>query len=342
MAIMLTCSCGKMLRVKDDVASDKVACPKCQAVLSLAEHREKKKKDSVPPPPAPDDEFVEPVFDDASGTIPTAAEEYVEVAPERVRRTKKQRKRSKARREGLEKLSFGLYLHLAGPFLFLPAMWTGWLALALLLLARNPDLSEAMAPVTFLEITSGIFLILSALVEIPTVVLCLRVPDGTARGLLIGSAACRLLGFLFAVLLMFLADARAVMLALAFATTIASWALWMCFLARVGRYLGRPEFTSEALRTMASGLTTLIATVFILFLIMVMIMLIVWIKILFARYALFVTSVSVFLACVRIAIAVGRIDSVVGFFLAPTGIPFIFNRHLSLVSSLRGVLERRI
>jgi hypothetical protein len=302
-----------------------------------------KEKPAAPPPPAPSMELdaASPVFEDDPEPVPAAEDEFVEVSPEPVKRSKKERKQSRAKRRGLEKLSFGLALHLVGPFVFLPSMWTGWLALALLMMAQIPDLSEAAAPVQFLEITSGIFIVLAALVEIPTALLCMRVADGAARGLLIASLACRMLGVVFAGALFIVPEVRTIMLVLAFAVSIAAWVLWMWFLARVGRYMDRREFSTEAWRTLASGLTTMIGSLLMLFMVAGIIMIIVYIRITLARYILFVTAVSVFLACVRISLAVGRIESATGFFLAPTGIPYIFNRHLPLVSSLRVVIERR-
>jgi hypothetical protein len=339
--------------VPEETAAKKVACPKCQTITAVAAFE-------LPPPAEPPPAALpEPVVPDLSVGPPEALDEYdvpelVAEEPEiipvidevrsvalPVKRSKKHRKKSRSRREGLEKLSLGLGLHVPAPFLFLPAMWTGWIGLVLLMASILPELNEAIAAVTFLEITSGIFLLLATLADIPPILCCWRLPDGPARGLLAAALSCKGLVVLFAVLLFFLESVRPAMLILAMAAAIASWILWMCFLRRVGRFLDRPEFSTEAMQTMVSGLKTLVVTVAFLFMVVGMVMLIVQIKFVFARYALFTTSVSVFLACVRIALAVGQIDSFSGFFLGPTGIPFIMNRHLAMIGSLRMVIERR-
>jgi len=357
MPTQLTCTCGQLLRVPDEIAAKKIACPRCQAVILLADKRPARpdlapagysKVQEAPlldmsldTPELIDDAMEPELLDETPELLPVAPATAAAGAAESARPAKKKKRQARERRKSLEKVSLGLAFHVVAPFVFLPSMWTGWIALALLMMSNEPDLSDAAVPFTFLAVTSAIFMILTALVDIPTAVFCLRVQDGAARGLLIASLACRGLAIALSVLVFFLESLRATMLLLAFAPTIASWVLWMCFLSRVGAYLDRPEFTGEALRTLLSGVKTLVATVAILFMVAGMFMLIVYIKIVFARYALFSVSVSVFFAMVRIFLAVGQIDSVVMFLLAPTGIPFIFGRHLPLVGSLRTVIERR-
>ncbi len=344
------CDCGQTLQVLDPRAARQVACPACQAVIVLADPQAG--KPPAPPPAAPPP--VEPPPRETAPIIPAAADnwevvpvqqnELVEVTPERepeARPRKKQRKKAQARRRGLEKLSLALVIDLGGTLVFLPAMWTGWLGLALLLISWLPDASGAANPAKLFQILSGFGLAVTALIEIPATLLCLNLPDAGARGILAGSLACRSAGLVFAILSLFLTGLREVLLLLAFGLTIGGWVLWMCFLAWVGRYLDRREFTTEALHAVVSGLITLVATLLLLLMAAGMVMLIVWIKIWIARSMLSVISLTVFLACVRISVALGRSDTVLESLLTPTGIPFVFNRQLPLVSSLRAVIERR-
>jgi hypothetical protein len=339
MSVQITCQCGKQLRIRDEyLAAGKVACPLCHAIMEV-------------PPAAP----VAPVqiLDDQSlhvealKEIPEIYEEPEEVVPEKrgkadkhPKSEKKKRKEARTRRHGLNKANWGLAFYYATPFLFIPALAAGTLALGLLMMSNVERLEKAVQPVTFLLISGAIFLILVGLMELPTSILCLGVADTNCRTVIIMSLVIRTFGVVLAVLVLALPDLRPWLFMGALFTMILSWVLWMSFLHLLARYLDQRDLARYVMDTLWAGVGAMIVSVGTVISFMLVIMLIVSLKVVFVQALIAFTALSIFGGIIRILAVMGKFDSLLVFFLSPTGIPYAL-KNLDLVGSVRMVIARR-
>jgi hypothetical protein len=325
MAIRLTCQCGTVLQVQDDAAGKMVGCPRCQAVMSAP------RAASYPPPNLP-------------GELLAEAEEPEEVWPldpaEVPKAGRKRKSKAKARRRGLERVSTALGFHYASPFVVLAAVLTGCLGLAFMTAAQHPALEEMQQPVRFFVVASDILLLLAGLLEIPVLIFYFAVPDGVARGLALGSFGLRLCTVVLAVLSLILPDAGLALTAVALVMLLGSWVLWMVSLQRLALYLNRNEMAEHALQLLRSGLLTLLGSLATIFGAALVIMLIATMKFAFVRYLVGFVALSIFGGLVKIAAILREGDSFFGFFLAPTGVPYVL-RYFDQIDSLRTVIARR-
>jgi hypothetical protein len=326
MAIRLTCQCGAVLQVTDDAAGKSVACPKCQAITSAP-----LMAPIFSPPDIPESPFRTTVRpDDITRNEPA----------ERKAGRKRRRQARMERQQGVDRLNFGLGFHYASPFVALASVLTGGVALGLMLAAQNSELAKLEPPARFFLITSNVFLLLAALLEIPVTVFALALSDGAFRGLVLGSLGLRCVAVALAILSLILPDASVALTAVALTTLLASWVVWVIALRRVGVFLGQAGVKEGTMQNLKSGLLTLAGGLVSLFALVLVAIIIASLKYPFARSLVGVIALSMFGGIVKIAAVVREADSFFGFLLAPTGVPFVWS-YYELISGLRVVLDRR-
>src|SRR5262249_55284680 len=116
--------------------------------------------------------------------------------------------------------------------------------------------------------------------------------------------------------------------------------MWIFMLRRLAVYLERPEMVDGAMQNLRSGLLTLAGGLATLFGAVLVIMLMAGLKYSFARWLVGSIAISTFGGLIKIMVVLREGDSFVGFFLAPTGIPFVF-KYYDGVGSMRTVIANR-
>jgi hypothetical protein len=122
---------------------------------------------------------------------------------------------------------------------------------------------------------------------------------------------------------------------LALAVLCAGWAYWLAFLCRVGQALGRDGIADGATRTLRSGLGTLACSLLLAFVLGVAVAVLVRLP----DLIWFVTP-GFAGAAATVAYMGGGFDSLLTFFLTPTGVPFALE-YVNFISGLRMFILRR-
>jgi hypothetical protein len=315
MPIRHSCECGAELLLREEQRAQGLACPRCrkQIVAAPAEA-------SVQASPGV------PGRAQRSGGG-AAPEQQLEVSERDLDISRPVRK-PKIDRRGLGRVSQALTFHYVLPFLFLSAAGSGLLALIFTLGVRVFELGQLVEAAHGLFFFSGVLFLITGIGAIPGIALGLiGTPPKAGRGLLLLSLGLLCAGLLPATLLLILQDHRWVFFVVALITFLGSWSMWIGSLVRLGKILRRPELAEECRRTLVHGIRVAVVCTITLMVGGLAMMLIV-------RYpiAFWAVGPMFFGALATIAFSLGGFDSFLGFFFAPTAIPFArihqFHRRL--------------
>jgi hypothetical protein len=280
---------------------------------------------------------------------PAKADE--EVAPAEEAEGKK--RKGRARRRGLRWVNVGLAVHYGGMLVFLLGLAAGWVAVVLLLGALvslgtgRRDTAPTASALGMLLFSGVLFLSSSGLVAVSSVAdivssaFCLRVPDGTSRGLLIASLCARLLALPVAVVVYLFAPAGLVTLASG-ALVVLGWVLWVLFLRGLALSLKQPKLGEEAVSITFGVLKFTLGWVVALAVVVVVVFFfaaLVRVGGCFA-YGLLFAIATAFAGFVRYLIVSDRFESITMLLLYPTGIPLVL-RYLDLIGTTRMIILRR-
>jgi hypothetical protein len=238
-------------------------------------------------------------------------------------------------RRGVRLVHLGLAFHYPAPVAFAVATLTTCLTLGLAGAAHSPKMASAEGPATFFACVSAAFFLLTGLLEVAPSLLGLALTDTTGRSLFAAAFAVRCLACLLACLVFIFPTYAPGHLGLALMAMVIAWVLWMAGLYRVGYSVNRKDITEGVVRTTFRGLRTLglaLAVMLVLFGMLIS----------SVRYPflLFIFPPAMIGSVLRIAFILGDFDSMVRFFFAPTGIPFLLE-YINFISSVRTILERR-
>lgn len=279
------------------------------------------------------------VLDEEGDRLEQEEREDEEYRKERERRRNRRKKRK--RYAGLNKVVAGLGFHYVGAILFLGALWGLWLGFGAVLagmITGVPDVHVAGFAVTMLFL--GVVLAaLATVVEIPAAILCLAMPDGKSRGLLIGSMVAR--GLLLLTLVWFvLAESKSGPAFLLTLLMIAAWILWMSFLRQIGEYVDQRHLSASVARVMFHAVFAVLAILIFLFVLSLFVRLLIVARSPFLRFFIVVGLAGPLATFVTAWYKISQQDSILMVVLYPTGIPFLMN-YLETVAGIRTVLMRR-
>jgi hypothetical protein len=350
MPTVITCSCGKKLAIPDHLAMRKIACPACRTVLVAPAAAGPKPEGPAAPPAAktvPMEVIVEPTPAPAKkggpAAPPASKNDPVEVLvePEDLDKAERKRKRdARARRRGLDRVNLSLAFHYAAIFLVYAGLWAMIIAVNLNVAYRYSDSDKTRSAMTFFYFAAATCILLTGLVHLVIFILCLALPDGSARKFLIGSHAAWLVVFGLAIWALCSFDLRLPALGGAVLFLLGSWALWMFFLRRTASVSGQRDIADECVPVLWRGLATMLALVVILTLITLYVMLVMSFKFAWVRFVIFFFSLSILMGVMRIAAATRFFESFTHALLFPTGFLSVL-RYLDLVGSLRMNIHRR-
>jgi hypothetical protein len=267
-------------------------------------------------------------------------EDLPELYPVADKRERKRARRARARRLGLNRVNLGLAFHYAVVLAVFAGLWAGVLAIMFRLAAWYTGEDEALATMTVFFCVSSVCLLLAGLVQTVTFVLCLAVPNGLARGLLIGSQACWAVVLPLAGWVLWPTDFRVPALGGALFFLFASWALWVLFLRGTAEAIKQPELAESCVHILWRGLWTTLLVVVLLTLATLYVMLLDVVQYQFLRFFVVGVTVMTLIGLSRIAAATGFFESAVHFLLFPTGVLPIL-KYLDLIGSMRMVILRR-
>jgi hypothetical protein len=331
MPFKLTCPCGKRFLIPDEDAAKRFACPLCKTVVPGPRYGSEPA--TISREKGVDSPFLS-LEEDLEEVVPE------EVVPEEDKPDRKKKKQAKVKKQGLAMVSRGLAINYASTFVVFVAVWLGIVAAVLTLAAQISESEKVASAMTFFYSASSFALFLAGVLEMATLVLCMAVPDGSARRFLFLSLVAWPLVFGFAVLALWAEEFRYLMLATAFLALFGAWTLWMFFLRRTAVYIKQPEIAEEARRTFWKGLWTMVLLAVLLMVLILYGSLLIYVKLQFLRYFLIFLGVTVFLGMIRIAAVTSYFESVVHFLLFPTGMLYILT-YLNLIGSVRMVIWRR-
>ncbi len=249
-------------------------------------------------------------------------------------------------------MNVGLAIHYGGMGAFLLALIAGWLAVILLVgafvsLKAQPRLEPSvkilgtLAASAFLFLSSNALAAIGTLTDIVSSFFCLRVPDGTARGFLIGALCTRLLALPVGVALMFFVPYGFAVLS-SIVLAIIAWCLWIGFLRTLALSLKQPILAREAIDVTLSAVKLGVSWVVGTGTVIGVIFLMVTMRRLGGCFMgfLILSSISVVAGLARFLILSDRFSSMTNLFLYPTGIPLIM-RYMDLIGTLRMIILRR-
>src|SRR5207302_304141 len=98
----------------------------------------------------------------------------------------------------------------------------------------------------------------AGILEVPSSILCLWVPDASSRRLLIGALLLRPLSLLASCWFILSTAHRQLALGTALLFLVAGWVLWMCFLRQLALCVKEVAMGDEAVRLLGSGFVTLV------------------------------------------------------------------------------------
>jgi hypothetical protein len=336
MPALVTCRCGAVVRVPAARKKARIVCPRCQAELHSHSGEEGIRTTPSPAKASPAAAIQGAPMPPVPSVATDTKDVPVEVAPDAELVDKDRKRGLRAQRRGLKWVYLGLALHFPAPILFALATLTACLALGLSAVGQSPrfDSIRPSAQV-FCYISASLYLLLT-LVELAPNLLALSLTDptgrtffGTAFGIRCGVCLCAILVFLFPTY-------GPGQLGLALVTSVGAWAFWMWGLYRLGDSVNRNDICEGVGRTTLRGLKTLglaLASMIVLFTVVFISIRFPWMLFLFTPA--FIGSV------VKIAFTQGDFDSILKFFLAPTGIPFVLE-YINFILGVRTVLERRV
>jgi hypothetical protein len=265
----------------------------------------------------------------------------------------RQRHEGRSRRRDLGWVNVGLAIHYGGMIGFLFAIAAGWLAMFLLMIAvaKLSALPRDATPSASLLGTlaaSGILFLVSnglsgcaSLTDFVSSVFCLRVPDGTARGFLIGALCARLVALPVGLALLFFVPYGWAVLA-SFVLSIIGWVLWVGFLCNLARILKQPILAQEALDVTFSA----VKLGFFWMMSMAVLIGIIFLMVNARRVGgcfvgfFIATFIGATVGIIRYLVLTDRFGSLFNLALYPTGIPLVM-RYLDLIGTLRTIILRR-
>ena len=315
MAICLSCPCGARVEIPDEDAGEWGSCPRCGVIVYLPPEEEGIRTSiDRPAAPAPQGMLETPVLD---------------------LKTRQRRQKVKARRMYLRWVDRALVFHYVTPFLFLAGTGIGLAAVILAMSARTFSWDHAADAGRFFFLVSGVFLFLAGFTAVPASAFGLlgRPPSGGLA--LLGSLGLFGVGCGSAAALAVLPAYGGTLFIATLLTLFAAWACWLGFLRGLGPALQRPEVAEGAIQTLWGGLKALAVSLPVGLIVGLLVALM-----LKRPIFLFFVPVAGVGALITIFFHAGGFDSVTGFLLAPTGIPFALE-YLGFTSGLRVLIQRR-
>lgn len=311
MAITLTCpDCEQSLKLQDDTADGAFNCPRCGTKLYLGD--------------------------------PDEIEQEEQEEEERKRRRKKKGQRKKRDRiEGLATVSKGLGIHYAGIFVFMVGSWVYWLAFGIMfacMFTGMPDV-HAFGFLSDVILVAVLISAIATLIEVPAGIMCVMVPDGSAKGLAISSVALRFLMILIGVWYV-AADFDSLPAIVNGLLLVGTFFLWMCFLRQTAVFLGQPGLARDVISLIIQALLTALAIFTFLFFASLLVRLLMIIQSPLGRAIIISSFAGPLATLVGACYKLSGGDSVLKVVLYPTGIPFLL-RYLEFISSLRVALLKR-
>jgi hypothetical protein len=332
MASVLTCSCGAVVRIRRADEKKRIECPRCHAELRPAAEEAICTTPASPAPRAAADPSHKAPVPPAA---PASQDLAIEVEPDPGLREKDRKRATRGQRRGLRAVHLGLAFHFPSPVAFLLAALTTGLTLGLAGLSHSPRTAGAAGPAVFFGYVSTGFFLLTGLLEIAPSVLALGLTDGPGRWFFGVAFVLRCGACLLACLVLFFPTYAPGHLGMALVAMTIAWGLWMAGLYRLGFSVNRKDITEGAVRITFRGLKILGIAMFTLLITFA----IIGVSI---RYPplLFVFPPAMIGAALKIAFTLGDFDSMLRFFFAPTGVPFLLE-YLNFIIGVRTILERR-
>jgi hypothetical protein len=252
--------------------------------------------------------------------------------------TKGGRRKPKFERQGFRAVQAGLGLHFVAMFVLWLGMWAGLTAAVLGLLGLVLPGTLPLAGLSLMA--SAVLVLVAGLMEWPSELVCLAVPDSRARHMLVGALAVRLIGFA-SVAWIVLGPMPIAGAALLFLATYGPWCLWMAFLHRLAVRMEDENLADEVWALVpASFLVQLVAALIVCGVALFVVVLIA-LENNFARLAVIVIAGSTAAGVLRAVAMSGSVDSLLMAILYPTGIPFMVS-YMNLVGSLRSIVQREL
>jgi hypothetical protein len=247
-----------------------------------------------------------------------------------------------ARARDLHRLDWGLALHFVSPLVYLVGVLASGLGCFFSVAAQSRNLESMTSPAHFFTFSACLCLLLVGGIEIVNTGLAMSTRGGVGRNFLTGAFGLYCAGSLLAALGMFLDDYRAAFLPCSLLLVTIAWAVWLGYLAAVGRSLGRPEISEQAGRTVMSAFSRMALTGIFWFIIGIG----VWFAMLlgarwrawFPGHLLLLTPASVG-AAAKVTWYFGKFDSIVEFVLFPTGVPFALE-YMNFIGGTRVIIDR--